>query len=87
MATSFHLRGDIKGMLMNWSPREYSALSRDDGTKYRDWREAKLELLRLFQAGAKFIRVGSCDNFDPESGCLGHPVDDPTPAQPLPGAE
>lgn len=87
MATGFHVTGDIAGMLLNWSSMDFSYLTRADGTRFRDWREAKLELMRLFSAGVKFIRLGACDNFDPERGCLGHPVEDPTPEAPHPGSD
>lgn len=35
--------------------------------------EAKEAFLDMLVAGVQFIPVGACDNFDPRSGCLGHP--------------
>lgn len=68
--TRHHLQGDVVGMLRN---RSFSGLQHSDGREMsRD--DARRELERLRDSGVKFIPVGDCDGFDPNSGCPSHRV-------------
>jgi hypothetical protein len=35
-------------------------------------KEVKAEFKRLLSTGVQYIPFGSCDNFDPLKGCMGH---------------
>lgn len=67
--TKHHFRADIEGMLRN---RAFVGLQHDDG-RPMSRREAENELFALHAKGVKYIPASSCDAFDPEDGCKGHP--------------
>lgn len=73
MATTMHMRWDVRGLLRR--PLSYlgkQGFRHDDGRKatgaeVRDW------LLDELAKGHNYIPLGQCDNFDyKEKGCLGH---------------
>ncbi|WP_316150095.1 hypothetical protein [Cupriavidus sp. BIC8F] len=74
MGTRIHLALDVKGFLANAPKRQYRGMFRDDDGRQMTPDEAKHHLLDALAAGNEFLPIGKCDNFDPKSGCLGHPV-------------
>ena len=46
------------------------------GEPVRSVREIRLALAEALAEGCEYIRNQECDNFDPERGCLGHPVEE-----------
>lgn len=68
-----HMKLDIKGALMNWAPRHFKGMFKEDNGRAMGPREAKEKLLAELQKGNNFIPFGDCDGFDPiEKGCPGH---------------
>lgn len=70
--TTFHLRIDLKGALMNWQPSEWrNCVTADDGhTMSPD--EVKYAFLDLLSQGKRYIPFGKeCDAWDGER-CTGH---------------
>ena len=63
-----HLRLSIEGALRG---ANFSCFTDEDGKPIPS-HQARAELLRLKGEGVKFIRIGECDNFSDEEGCLGH---------------
>lgn len=73
MSTIIHIRGDIRGMLLNWNDRDFRGMFRHDDGRLMEPREAKLVLMEELAAGRNYIPYGDCPGFDPvEKGCPGH---------------
>ncbi|WP_454752108.1 hypothetical protein [Cupriavidus necator] len=73
-ATHIHMALDVKGFLKNATKRQYRGMFRHNDGRTMTPDEAKDYLLDALAAGNEFIPFGKCDNFDPKSGCLGHPI-------------
>lgn len=72
--TSYHMRLDIRGALLNWEPRMFRGMFKTDDGRTMEPREAKLQLMEELAKGRNFIPYGHCPEFDPiEKGCPGHP--------------
>lgn len=71
-----HMRLDIRGCIAN---RDFGWFTNDDGTPASE-REALGFLLDHVAQGHLYLPMGDCDNFDFQTGCLGH-VMVPTPAE------
>ena len=73
MSTTYHMRIDLRGALSHWHPSEWkNCVKADDGhTMTPD--EVQQEFFNMLERGVKFIPLGTCDNFDSEQGCKGHP--------------
>lgn len=70
--TRIHMCLDIAGALRNGN---LGYFQHDDGRRMTD-REAK-DRLKLLQAkGWRVFPLGDCDNFDPQTGCKGHPCEE-----------
>lgn len=72
--TRRHMRVDIKGALRNWDPR----LWRDcvtEGDRTLSVSEVKDQLLEKLSRGELYLPMGDCDDFDPTTGCKGHPME------------
>lgn len=67
--TRHHFRADVEGMLRH---RSFDWLQHNDGRPMTR-REAENELFSLHSKGVQYIPVSSCDAFDQQNGCLGHP--------------
>lgn len=77
MAEIRHISLDIRGFLMNHTAdRDYRGIFRYDDGKLMSGHEAKFELLRQLSLGRKVIPAVGCNNFDYETGCKGHQVQD-----------
>lgn len=71
--TDFHLALDVKALL-DKPKREYRGLFvREDG-RVMTPDEAQQYLLEEQAKGHELVPNGRCDNFDPKTGCMGHPV-------------
>lgn len=71
--TILHMALDVKGFLKNAPKRQYRGMFRHNDGRVMTPDEAKDRLLDELAKGNEFIPYGKCDNFDPKSGCLGHP--------------
>jgi hypothetical protein len=65
---------DIEGVL-RWPDKQLSMLFTENGVNrpgryVRDW--LKLQLAH----GKKVLPMGECDNFDYQTGCKGHPINE-----------
>lgn len=70
---TIHIRGDIRGMLLNWDDRLFKGMFKHDDGRPMEAREAKIVLMNELAAGRNYIRYGDCPDFDPvEKGCPGH---------------
>lgn len=68
-----HMRLDIRGFLMNEKyPRGYRCFTDDDGAEMEP-RAARAMLFDELSKGHKYLAFGSCEGFDPMTGCPGHP--------------
>lgn len=68
-----HLCMDLRGFLKGARfPREYRGAFRDDDGRLLTPEEARDRLIDELAKGTRFLPVGTCDNFDPKWGCLGH---------------
>lgn len=76
MTKGFHLRIDIRGMLLRSEPELEGAIIDDDGRKLTG-REVKERLMDELQRGLRFLPAGECDNWDvDEEICRGHVCND-----------
>ena len=76
-ALHIHICLDVKGFLKNAPKRQYRGMFLHDDGRQMTPEEAKDHLLDALAQGNEFLPFGKCDNFDPKSGCLGHPVEEP----------
>lgn len=74
MTKRFHLRADIRGMLLQPNSALTGVLQDDEG-KALSPREAKVHLMNELQGGALFVPCAPCDNWSKTDGCQGHDVD------------
>ncbi|WP_082080246.1 hypothetical protein [Cupriavidus basilensis] len=74
--TQVHLSLDVKGFLKNAPKHRYRGMFRHDDGRLMTPDEAKSRLLDELAKGNEFLPFGKCDNFDPRSGCLGHPIEE-----------
>lgn len=72
MNTIRHMKLDIRGYLMNHGERDMVGLFKHDDGRPMNGYEAKAELLEELAKGKKFLPVGDCPGFDPQTGCPGH---------------
>lgn len=70
--TSIHLSQSIDGLL-----RYKNLTDVCESDEFKTDKDIRNELLRRKAAGELYISVGECDNFDPKTGCLGHPSEAP----------
>ena len=68
MALYYHLSASIDGILEG---KLYHGICNKDGTQMAE-DDIVLSLKEMQRTGGKFIPARGCDNFDPQSGCLGH---------------
>lgn len=66
--TTIHLSQSIDGLL-----RYKNLTDVCESDEFKTDKAIRSELLRRKAAGELYIPVGECDNFDPKTGCLGHP--------------
>lgn len=64
----YHMRMDIKGALMNKSFKGFT----DGKGNPLSPKMAEAHLRILDYNGQKYLKIGDCDNWDEEKGCLGH---------------
>lgn len=69
-----HMSLDIGGVLANWPLRKLKRMLKDAKTgRSLTAQEAKVELLRLYGEGVRFLSMSpGCEGFDPTKGCPGH---------------
>lgn len=70
MSTMIHMSLDVAGYLQG--KRNYGRMFRHSDGRWMTPSEAKQNLLECLAQGKRFLPVGTCDNFDYETGCLGH---------------
>ena len=70
MSTLIHLSLDIKGSLRN--PGILKGVITYNGKKLNTEKEIKDFLQYQLSLGRKFLPMGDCDNFDYQTGCMGH---------------
>lgn len=67
----------ITGPLRNWKLSDWKRatkyITKDDGTRYTP-AALKDVFLLAHSKGEECFPIGDCDNFDPKTGCKGHPV-------------
>lgn len=82
--TRYHLCQSVRGPLTNWKPKDWKSatkwMTKLDGTRYTP-HELKQVFLDLLASGHEVIPISECDNFDPKSGCKGHPQEQPANEQ------
>lgn len=69
--TTFHMRVDLRGVLVNNDKTILRSCRHDDG-HLRSVEEARESFLDLLLSGTRYVPGAPCDNWDPERGCLGH---------------
>jgi hypothetical protein len=69
--TRFHMHVSVNGALKNKAFVGFSDAAGNIMTK----KQAEAHLTIMQMKGIKYVRDGDCDNFDPNEGCLGHPID------------
>lgn len=65
---SLHIRGALKA----FSRRELESLFVQSSGETLSADEAVDHMLDLVAKGHRFVAMGRCDNFDPDTGCKGH---------------
>lgn len=72
-----HMAQSIEGALKNYTPKEFERHFRDAFTDSKGQlihpRVGRQLLEKKFAAGERLLPVGSCEGFDPVTGCPGHP--------------
>lgn len=65
----YHLRLSVAGAIKN---KMFKGFTDNEGkTLPPKIAEARLKILRY--EGKKYLKIGECDNWSEEEGCLGHP--------------
>lgn len=77
---SFHMCFNIEGMLRNNTNKKLGKLFvNNDGTP-ANGADVRKELKGELAKGRKVLPMGDgCDNFDFQTGCLGHPIEEDKP--------
>lgn len=70
MSKIIHLSLDIKGSLRN--PKILKGCIIYNGKTLNTEKEIKEFLQYQLSLGRKFLPMGDCDNFDYQTGCMGH---------------
>lgn len=82
MATKHHMAQSVRGLL-HYSDRELKSLgalswlTHDGGQPYRSISELREALMEELAKGHEVLPYGTCESFDPKTGCPGHPTDEP----------
>jgi hypothetical protein len=72
-----HMCADIRGMLNNYTRKGSLKNTFTDETGHKlSHEEAREYLYDCLAKGWKVIPMGECDNFDYQTGCKGHRVED-----------
>jgi hypothetical protein len=74
MNTITHMRLDIAGAIRNKAFNGFTNGKGRDLTR----QEAHDQLRLMLHEGHKFMPLGDCEGFDPQTGCPGHAVPDST---------
>ena len=77
MSRMIHMCMDVRGALLNWSDREMEGVFKHNNGRPMSAYEAKTFLMDEIAKGHKVIPCVPCDNFDYQTGCGGHPVEEP----------
>jgi len=75
MRTQIHMCANIAGLLKR-PDRELDGLFTCEEGYEVNAKGARQYLCKQLALGHRVIAMGKCDNFDPQEGCLGHPVPD-----------
>jgi hypothetical protein len=76
MGTIMHVGISVRGALSQ-SKRVLGRMFNDKKTGRRlSAEEAREQLYDFLAQGFEYIPMGECDNWDPKSGCKGHPSPD-----------
>ena len=75
VSTTTHIRIDIAGCLRNNTVKQLKGMFTDSETgRDLSGKEAQKFLISELSKGHKYLPAGDCPDFDPMSGCPGHPV-------------
>jgi hypothetical protein len=81
MSRMIHMSISTRGALRNWNPRFWRNCVTDGSGHTLTPDEVKDWLLSQLAMGREKVPMDpSCDNFDYQSGCMGHDVTDEVPA-------
>lgn len=69
-----HLCLDIQGGMMN--AKDLRGCITVDGKRLNTTKEVRDFLQEQLDMGRRVLPMGDCDNFDYQTGCLGHVVED-----------
>lgn len=76
-----HMGISVRGAL-RWPRSEMKRatkwITRDDGSSFTA-DELRDKFMDLLAAGNEVIPIGTCDNWDPKTGCKGHPMPEEAP--------
>lgn len=75
--TRYHCCLDISGGIKN--ARMWRSCITVDGKLLQTEKEIKAFLREQQAMGRRVLPIGDCDNFDYQTGCKGHPVEEVTP--------
>lgn len=75
MAKTVHICIDLRGALTNWHDSEWRNCVTDKGRTLTP-KEVQAAFLDELAKGRRVIPFGECDNFDYQTGCKGHPVEE-----------
>lgn len=75
MSTSYHICINLRGALMNWADYMWRECVTDEDGRILTPSQVKMRFLNEIAKGRKVIPMDpTCDNFDYQKGCQGHPV-------------
>ena len=77
MTTRYCVAQSVRGAVERWSSRQWSDacdwIKKDDGSNFNG-EELEHVFHQMLEEGTELIPFGKCDNFDPKTGCKGHPI-------------
>lgn len=78
MKKRIHMSQSVSGAIRNWTKAEWKRNAKSitiDG-KHLNGEATRDAFIEMLASGIRYIPIGECDNFDPQSGCLGHELPD-----------
>lgn len=78
MKKKIHISQSVAGAIRDWSKNDWKRNAKSitvDG-KYMSGEDLRDIWIELLASGTRYVPLGECDNFDPQSGCRGHELPD-----------